>query len=103
MTAAATQCCISFHITEILCHQLLPYRWSLTSGRDLSLGVHELRLRVRQREGDAGLHECQSHLQLRAPQLTAGDNRLGSQAPAAGGTIGQQSQLHQRLEGSHPA
>lgn len=62
-----------------------------------------MRLRVRQREGDAGVHERQSDLQLRAPERAAGADRLGAETPPAGGAVRQQPELHQRLEGPHPA
>ena len=66
-------------------------------------GVHELRLRVRQRKGDTGVHERPGHLQLRAPERAAGADGVGAQAPAAGGAVRPQPQLHQRVEGAHSA
>lgn len=75
----------------------------MTSHSDLPPGFHELRLCVCEREGDARFHERQGHLQLRAPERAAGTDRLGAQAPPAGGTFRQQPELHQGLEGSHSA
>lgn len=80
----------------------LPYRWADFWPWSV-LGVHELRLCVRQWEGDTGIHERKGHLQLRAPERTTGADRLGAQTSSAGGTFWQQSQFHQRLEGSHSA
>lgn len=80
----------------------LAYRWA-DSWPWSVLGVHELWLRLRQWQGDAGFHEREGHLQLRASQRAAGADRLGAQAPPTGGAVWQQPELHQGLEGAHPA
>ena len=64
-------------------------------------GVGSLWLCVCERERDTGLHECPGHLQLWAPQCPPGADRVGAQTPPPSGTVRQQPELHQGLEGTH--